>query len=845
MLRRVAAAGSSRAVLSRYQLGICRLPRTALSRQTSGAERSRSLSSVYSSRTLSTTAVCRNSSDSERKKMGTSAQFLGMPLVNTLETARSPYLRAHANNPVAWQQWTPATLARAVAENKPIFLSIGYHTCHWCHVMNREAFSSEKIAAKLNEYFIPIKLDREERPDLDAIYMLYLQAMSGGRGGWPLNVFLAPGSLEPIYGGTYWPGPWDEVSAKTGRTTKPPGPEFLEVLERIHELWAEDEAKCRFAGTDIVRQLRDWTAARSKGDSTTELHAGVLFDAYEYFTERFDEVNGGFGEAPKFPQPTMMSLLIKMHPHMRVKEKIDMGDDRNAADMAIYTLKKIAGGGIKDQVGHGFSRYSVTADWQLPHFEKMLYDQSLLLTAYLDAWLYDKKKNQFALDCVRDIAEYLVSGSLRNEAGGYYSAEDADSVAPDNTLMKREGAFYVWSYDEFFKVLGRIPGDIAAAYWGVSEYGNVDSQYDLHGELEGLNVLSVTMDVPELSGVFGMTEEKVREVIEDCKKKLRAYREEQRRAPEVDVKIVACWNGLAMGALARAGAAVMEIDQVSRTKWLESAKKTARFLKEKMFDAESGRLWRVFCDGERGSTLGMCEDYAYVISGLLDLYEATFDVSYLRWARELQETQNALFWDSEDNGFFSALAEDEGARELILRMKSGADTVEPSSNAVSVANLMRLAAVFGEDEYEQMALRTLDAYAKEIVAQPQSYCGMLGSVVAGSEGLRTVVIVGQTREEMKETVEKMRSVLAANTIVVGLRKEFGEGAEEEEARRAQEWLVAEGDEIYAGLLSRSGSRNGTTSYICQERRCSAPIEDSEELVRALSDEVGSSRESDV
>ncbi|KAK9243991.1 hypothetical protein V1506DRAFT_542818 [Lipomyces tetrasporus] len=774
----------------------------------------------------------RSSSDQIYQKQRSSEEppLIGMPLVNTLSTAQSPYLRAHRDNPVAWQQWTDSTLTRAKRENKPVFLSIGYHTCHWCHVMNDESFSSEIIAAVLNEHFIPIKLDREERPDVDAVYMMYLQAMSGGRGGWPLNVFLAPDTLDPIFGGTYWPGPWEEVSSKTGRTRKPQGPEFKDVLLRIHQLWTQDEDKCRHAGADAVRQLRDWTMAKTKADSSP-LRPGILCDAYEYFVDRYDSVHGGFGEAPKFPQPTMLSLLVRMHQYMRIKEKVDLGDDRNAADMAIATLEKIAKGGIHDLIGNGFARYSVTADWSVPHFEKMLYDQAMLLNAYLDAWLFNKEANKFALDAVGDIATYLTNGPLTHPQGGCYSAEDADSIAPDNALTKREGAYYVWTYDEFFKVLGRVPGDIAAAHWGVSEFGNVDPQFDLHHELQGQNVLTVTMELPELSGVFGKSIESLEELLADCRDKLRAHREATRMKPSVDTKIVACWNGLAIGALARSGAAVLDVDPNAGAKWLEAAESAAEFIKANMYDETTHRLTRVYLDGP-GTTPGMCEDYAYLIAGLLDLYEATFDPGYLIWARNLQETQNSLFWDESESGYFSAA--NDATNNLILRIKSGADAVEPSANAVSVSNLLRFSAMLGDEHLEDMALGTLDSFGKDIITQPYVYCGMLPSVVAANEGMRTIVlVVGKDANEdsVNDTVASVRSVLLPNTTVVLLRAV----PRDDNDCHLQGWLVQQ-DDIYKTLLAAHEAKEhdaDVTVYICRHKECGLPITGKSELMEVL------------
>ncbi|KAK9366146.1 hypothetical protein V1509DRAFT_569374 [Lipomyces kononenkoae] len=753
-----------------------------------------------------------------------------MPLVNTLATAQSPYLRAHKDNPVAWQQWTDSTLTRAGLENKPIFLSIGYHTCHWCHVMNDESFSSEQIAAVLNEHFIPIKVDREERPDVDSVYMLYLQAISGGRGGWPLNVFLAPGTLDPIYGGTYWPGPWDEVAAKTGRTMKPSGPEFKDVLLRINELWAQDEDKCRRAGADAVRQLRDWTMAKNKAEKSS-LDTGILSDACEYFVDRYDSVHGGFGEAPKFPQPTMLSLFIRMNDYMKATEKVDLGNEINPADMAIYTLRQIAKSGIHDQIGNGFARYSVTADWSLPHFEKMLYDQAMLLNAYLDAWLFNRGANSFALDGVRDIAAYLTNGPLTHAQGGFYSAEDADSIAPDNALTKREGAYYVWTYEEFFKVLGRVPGDIAAAHWNVLEHGNVDPQFDLHHELRNQNVLAVTMELPELSRVFGKSIESLEEILSESRDKLRAHRESTRARPSVDTKIVACWNGLAISGLARAGAAVADVDPDLSTKWLDSAERAADFIKTNMYDDTTHRLRRVYLDGA-GTIPGMCDDYAYLIAGLLDLYEATFDPGYLIWARNLQDTQNSFFWDETEGGYFAAGSD--ATDHLILRIKSGADTVEPSANAVSICNLLRFSAVLADDHLEGMAQRALDSFGKDMITQPYVYCAMLPSVVALSEGMRTILlVVGKDADEdaVKDMVAGVRSVLLPNTTVVQLRtipRDENEG-------RLQGWLVQQ-DDIYKTVMAAHEAKEhdpNVTVYMCQRRECGLPITSKSQLIEVL------------
>ncbi|KAK9480318.1 hypothetical protein V1514DRAFT_302913 [Lipomyces japonicus] len=766
--------------------------------------------------------------------------FLAMPLLNTLYSAQSPYLRAHKDNPVAWQQWSDATLERARRENKPIFLSIGYHTCHWCHVMNDESFSSDKIAALLNERFIPIKLDREERPDIDSIYMLYLQAMSGGRGGWPLNVFLDPKTLNPIYGGTYWPGPWEDISDKTGRKVKPSGPEFRDVLNRIYELWTTEEQSCKHAGESAVAKLREWTNEKNKADSNSALGPGVLYDAYEYFLERYDKLHAGFGEAPKFPQPTMLRLLLRMHPYMRVTEKIDLKDEQKAADMAVTTLTNIAKGGIHDLIGNGFARYSVTDDWSLPHFEKMLYDQALLLRAYTDAYLFDKS-NTVALDSIVDISTYLTSGPLAHANGGFYSAEDADSYPSDDPLKKKEGAFYVWTYDDFFKVLGRVPGDIAAAHWNVSEFGNVDPQFDLHNELEGQNVLQVRTEIDELSKIFGYPEAKITEILAECRAKLRAHREATRTAPSTDTKIVASWNGLAISALAKAAAACAErLPQESKV-WLNVAEQTANFIYENLYDSETRTLTRVFSDGSASASLthGIVEDYAFVISGLLDLYEATFNVNYLRFARELQDTQNDLFWDSSDFGYFPVPND---AKHLILRIKSSVDGAEPSANSVSVSNLQRLSAILDDAALETYANKTMDSFAMDIVSQPVAYSSLLESIVAASEGVRSIVLI--VAPDAAKSIEQefdgaVNSSLLTHSTVVKLRIPSQFPSESEVEEKLEEGWILQQNILYKNLIIQHAGKfvkdghPDVTAYVCHHQTCELPITDADGLTRRI------------
>ncbi|KAK9471427.1 uncharacterized protein V1510DRAFT_404242 [Dipodascopsis tothii] len=716
-----------------------------------------------------------------------------------LKHAKSSYLRAHQDNPVYWQEWNERTLERARIENKLIFLSIGYHTCHWCHVMNDESFSNETIARALNDKYIPVKLDREERPDVDAVYMMYLQATMG-HGGWPLNVFLAPGTLNPVFGGTYWPGP---ESARDG-------PKFGVVLDKIHELWTAEADKCLESSASVAEQLKTLVALPKK-TTDERLGLGVLTDAHDYFARTFDSVHGGFGGAPKFPNPTNLAVMVKLSAAMQPPaEKVAVDEPRTAAEMAVHTLRKLAAGGIRDHVGQGFARYSVTADWSVPHFEKMLYDQAQLLDAFLNAYVHDRG-HAFALDCVRDIAGYLTAGALAHPAGGFYSAEDADSYATRVATVKTEGAYYVWTYRDFFAALDRVSGDVAAEYYGVSEYGNVDPDHDPSQELKFQNVLRVSAEPAELAAVFGMTADAVQASVAASRLKLRAFRDAHRPPPERDTKLVTAWNGLAVRALARAAVCAPEAPEAAS--WLASAERAAAFVRATLYDGRQHRLVRAAFAGAPGDGRGLNEDYAYLIAGLIELYQATFKAEYLAWAKDLQDAQIAQFWDPADGGFFSAAAD---TANLIFRMKTGYDTVEPSANGVSIGNLNHLATML-DGGYDAYARQALHVFAKDIQTQPDRCASMLEPVLAHNSGLRSVVIASATpaadaREQ--DFLAALRSRLLVNTSVVRVHP----GCD----LLASPALAADKRDLYQSMVDRARP-DETVVYMCQGQSCSAPI----------------------
>ncbi|CAI6329273.1 unnamed protein product [Periconia digitata] len=670
-----------------------------------------------------------------------------LKLVNRLGESRSPYVRAHMNNPVAWQMWGPEALELAKKSDRLIFISIGYAACHWCHVMERESFENAEVAALLNNYFIPIKIDREERPDVDRIYMNYVQATTGS-GGWPLNVFLTP-DLEPIFGGTYWPGPGSTMAL--GEHVG-----FVGILEKIRDMWKTQRERCLESAKDITSQLKefaqDGNISRQEGAEADGLDLELLDDAYEHFAAKFDKQFAGFGGAPKFPTPANLSFLLKLTSYpSAVADVVGAKECTQAKDMVLATLTAMNKGGIHDQIGHGFARYSVTRDWSLPHFEKMLYDQAQLLPVYLDAYLLTGDPAH--LSAVHDIATYLTSPPMHAPNGGFFSAEDADSLYRSTDKEKREGAFYVWTFKEFQTVLGERDADILARHYNVKDEGNVSPEHDAHDELINQNVLSQAgSTTPEdLAREFALSVPEITQILANGRAKLLAHRERERPRPALDDKIVVSWNGLAIGALARVAAALPPSSSPSPQTYLAAAEKAAAFIKQNLYNPTTHTLLRVYREGP-GTVPGFADDYAYLISGLLDLYEATFNDTYLSWADNLQGTQIAQFWDTANLGFFST---PEGQADLIMRLKDGMDNAEPGTNGVSARNLDRLANLLEDDAYRAKARDTLHAFEAEVMQHPFLFPGMMDAVVAGRFGVRHVVVTGEG-ERVDEWLRRYR-----------------------------------------------------------------------------------------
>ncbi|KAJ5677144.1 uncharacterized protein N7477_002777 [Penicillium maclennaniae] len=658
------------------------------------------------------------------------------------------------NNPVAWQLWDAESIALARRFNRMIFLSIGYSACHWCHVMEKESFMSTDVATILNESFIPIKVDREERPDIDDVYMNYVQATTGA-GGWPLNVFLTP-NLEPVFGGTYWPGPNSATLQGPGTTG------FVEILEKLRDVWQTQQQRCLDSAKDITAQLREFAEEGTHSQHGTreddeDLDIELLEEAYQHFSSRYDSINGGFGRAPKFPTPSNLSFLLRLGAYPKeVADIVGQDECEKATAMAVTTLVNMARGGIRDHIGHGFSRYSVTTDWSLPHFEKMLHDQAQLLDVYVDAFRLTHDPE--LLGAVYDLAAYLTTEPLQSPTGGFFSSEDADSFPHPNDTEKREGAFYVWSLKELTQVLGTRDAPPSTTP---------------HDEFMNQNVLSIRATPSKLAKEFGLSEEEVVRIIKSGKKKLHDYREKTRGRPDLDDKIIVAWNGLAIGALAKCSVLFEEIESSKAVQCREAAARAIGFIKENLFEKTTGKLWRIWRDGSRGDTPGFADDYAYLISGLLDMYEATFDDSYLQFAERLQsknlkimstlyrqltfliEYLNEYFLartGSNPAGYYNTPSTmTPGMPPPLLRLKTGTESATPSVNGVIARNLLRLSALLEEMEYRTLARQTCNSFAVEIMQHPFLFVGLLDVIVGLQIGTSTVTGVFCTAEITNST----------------------------------------------------------------------------------------------
>ncbi len=669
---------------------------------------------------------------------------------NRLIDETSPYLLQHARNPVDWYPWGKEALAKARELNRPVFLSIGYSACHWCHVMEHESFENPSIASVMNEYFVCIKVDREERPDLDQIYMTAVQLITG-RGGWPMSVFLTP-QLQPFYGGTYWP-----PESKMGM------PGFREVLEKVHEAWTERR-------NDVNKGAAELTAAIQAGfvpqGRAATLDESLLQNAARDLSRAADPVHGGFGRAPKFPHPVDIRVLLRAWKRF--------GNDE-ALSTARLALDKMAGGGLYDHLGGGFHRYSTDARWLVPHFEKMLYDNALLVPAYLEA--FQATKNSEYERVARETLEYVLR-EMTQPDGGFYSTQDADSEGV-------EGKYFVWSEDEIVDCLGEEQAKIFGYVYDVTATGN----------WEGANILNRPKSLRDCAQILEIDEQSLRESLGHSRDRL-LQRRMQRIAPGRDDKVLVSWNGMMISALSQA-AQILSVREYSA-----AAEAAARFILQRM-RAPDGRLRHSYKDGQARFNAYL-DDYACLVDGFVDLYQATSDQSYIEEATRLAEEMINHFYDDKEGGFFYTSDDHE---QLIVRNKETQDSATPSGNSMAAYALLRLSRLTDRDDWEKVAMETLELLsgqlAKFAMASGQALLALDWSL---GETYEVVLADGESVEDADSAIALIHQGFLPNKVVI--RKKSGS------AEHSAMGSITAGKEPQQGL---------PTVYLCERGRCQEPV----------------------
>lgn len=682
---------------------------------------------------------------------------------NRLISEKSPYLLQHAYNPVDWYPWGQEAFEKARKEDKPVFLSIGYSTCHWCHVMEKESFEDEDVAKLMNDAFVSIKVDREERPDIDGIYMKACQRMIGS-GGWPLNMIITP-DKKPFYAATYIP-----KESKFGRIG------MLEMVPRIKELWSSQR--------DEAEKLADQSANALKDVSTSgeELGEDVLHAAYEQLLEMFDEQHGGFGDAPKFPTPHNLTFLLRYWKRT---------GDKMALFMVEKTLSTMRRGGIYDHIGFGFHRYSVDAKWLVPHFEKMLYDQALLAFACVEAYQATGKE-EYKKTC-REIFTYVLR-DMTSPEGGFYSGEDADSEG-------EEGKFYLWTEDEIRSVLSEEENELIKRVFNISKEGNF-----AEGKSTGRNIFNLTKPLSEHASFLKLPVEELQKRIETARRKLYGVREKRIR-PGKDDKILTDWNGLMIAALAKGAQAFDEPE------YAKAAERAVELILLKMSDKE-GRLYHRYRGGE-AAVSAFLDDYAFLIWGLIELYETTFEIRYLQKALELNNDILKHFWDEENGGFY--LTADD-AEEVLVRRKENYDGAVPSGNSVAMLNLVRLGKMTANPELEKKAAQIGRAFSRSISQAPVAYTMLMAALDFAIGPSSEVVVAGDLEAAgTKNMLDALRREFIPEKVVIF--RPIGEAPE----------IIR-----LAGYTRTMSSIEGkATAYVCRNFSCRLPTTDAREMMELL------------
>ncbi len=667
---------------------------------------------------------------------------------NRLINESSPYLQQHAHNPVDWYPWGEEAFRKARAENKPILLSIGYAACHWCHVMEEESFENEETAALMNELFVNIKVDREERPDVDQLYMRYVQLMTGS-GGWPMTVFLTP-DLKPFYGGTYFP-PEDRY----GR------PGFKRLLRLISDYYRNKKDELLQNQTKLDEAIHQ-SLQEVNG---TDLPAKDAFDrACEQLAQMYEPHYGGLGKAPKFPAVQALNLFLR---------KYNKDGEKRYLDMVMHTLKNMGQGGIYDQLGGGFARYSTDDAWLVPHFEKMLYDNAQLVQLYLDAYLITKET--FFLRIVKETLAFAAR-EMSDPAGGFYSSFDADSEG-------EEGKFYVWDKNEVIQLLGPEDGAVFCTYYGISEQGN----------FEGKNILHITAEPRELADRFGKSEDQIRRIVQEGKNRL--FRARQKRTPPaLDDKVLLSWNALMLSAYARAFQVLRDAD------YERTIQRHLSFIRQNMTDGEG--LFHVYKNG-KAKQAAFLDDYAYLIQALLDSYEALFDPSWLKWAVALTRHVNNRFWDEQKDGYFYTSGKNE---YLPYRLKDEYDQSVPSATGIMLLNMLRLYSATENPDFIEKAETLLKKYAPAFNQNPYGYASYLNALDFYLSKPDEILLVTESSSVPDSFCKVIFGGYHPNKVV--LLKDASQSSSPIQAS------------VFKG---RAMVNNQPTAYVCRNFVCSLPV----------------------
>jgi len=677
---------------------------------------------------------------------------------NRLIHEKSPYLLQHAYNPVDWYPWSEEAFKRAKAQDKPVFVSIGYSSCHWCHVMEKESFDDDEVAKLMNEALICIKVDREERPDLDSAYMAVCQVM-GRRCGWPLNIVMTP-DKSPFFAASYIP-----KSSRFGLVG------MVDLIPQIEEIWKTRRSELEAVGRDIKHSIENMGERTAEG----ELGKDVLDVAYEKFILSFDAQNGGFGRAPKFPIPHNLFFLLRYW--NRTKEK-------TALMMVEKTLEAMRLGGIFDQVGFGFHRYSTDAEWLVPHFEKMLHDQALLALAYTEAY-QATGAGKFKLTA-KEILEYVLR-DLASPEGGFYTAEDADTEG-------EEGKFYLWTEEDIRKTLSAEDADLAVRLFGVKVSGNYA---EAGRKRNNANILHFAKPVEQVALESQLSLDELIMKLGRIRNLLFKVRE-KRVHPAKDDKILVDWNGLMIAALARAS------NVLSEPRYLQAAVTAIGFISERMED-ENGTLYHRYAKGERAIE-GFLDDYAFLVWGLVEIYEASFEEEYLQAAVELTNTMISRFWDDEDGGFYFTA---KGTENPVSRRKQVYDGALPSGNSVALLNLLRLALLTGDSKYRELASQIIRVFSEDVKNAPATHTFMLVGVDFIVGPSYNVILVGDTQEDnMQNMLSALKAGYLPNMMVsLGQPEKAGLGYEKIEGR--------------------------ATAYVCRDQTCMPPTNNTKKLLELL------------